>query len=49
MRTFETENHNCLDLNGSNKAIYLTQNSSQQIRFKVRRKQEIQANFMKTT
>ena len=49
MRTFETENHNCLDLNGSNKAIYLTQNRSQQIRFKVRRKQEPQTNFMKTT
>ncbi len=49
MRTFETENHNCLDLNGSNKAIHLILNRSQQISFKVRRKQETQANFMKTT
>ena len=49
MRIFETENHNCLDLNDSNKAVYLIQNRSQQIRFKVRRKQETQANFMKTT
>ena len=49
MRTFETENHNCLDLNGSNKAIYLIQNCSQQIKFKVRRKRETQTNFMKTT
>ena len=49
MRTFETENHNCLDLNGSNKAIYLILNRSQQIKFKVRRKREPQTNFMKTT
>lgn len=49
MRTFETKNHNCLDLNDSNKAIYLIQNRSQQIRFKVRRKRETQANLMKTT
>ena len=49
MRTFETENHNCLDLNDSNKAVYLILNRSQQISLKVRRKQETQANFMKTT
>ena len=49
MRTFETESHNCLDLNGSNKAIYLIQNRSQQISFKLRRKREPQTNFMKTT
>lgn len=49
MRTFETENYNYLDLNDSNKAIYLIQNRSQQIRFKVKRKREPQTNFMKTT
>lgn len=49
MRTFETESHNCLDLNDSNKAIHLILNRSQQISFKVRRKREPQTNFMKTT
>ena len=49
MRTFETENHNCLDLNDSNRAVYLIQNRSQQIRFKVRKKREPLTNFMKTT
>lgn len=49
MRTFETENHNCLDLNDSNKAVYLILNCSQQISLKLRRKREPQTYFMKTT